>query len=735
MSWLRLNRKFFVHQHDSMQCGAACLAMICNWYHRPISLSRVEDLIQPTPQGVSFSALQNAGKILNLESKALKLSLQDLIVIGCPVILHWNQNHFVLLYDIAKNGGKFYMADPSKGCYSIEKESFIRGWISTCSQGIEKGFALYFKPDENFKTISAQEKKSKRTFGFLKEYLNRFKASILLIILCLGLGCLLQLIMPLLTQWIVDKGIKNKDLNLIRLILLGELCILVGRVITDIIRQWLILNISLRINFSLISDFFVKLMKLPMKFFETKNLGDLLQRMGDHSRIQNFITDQTLSLIFSIMCLIVYSGVLCLYNIYIFIVFLGFSVLYIVWILIFMDQRKKLDYDTFEVQALSHNYSYQFLTTIQEIKIQGCGQRRKEEWDNAQGLLFELKKRNFKLHQIKSTGSLFLMELKNILIVVISANSVIKGEMSLGEMMAIQYIIGQLNSPLFQMIEYVNIIQDLMISLSRINDVHGRKNENQSNLKVQLTNLDSISFSHVDFRYDTNSSSKILRDITFTLERGKTTAIVGNSGCGKTTLLKLILGYYPIEKGEINISGISIDDIDKDWWRSQCGIVMQDGVIFNESIAANIAVSDQLIDMTKVKEAAIMACIDDFIQSLPMKYDTRIGKSGLSLSMGQKQRILIARAWYKNPQFVFLDEATNSLDTINEKKIVKNLSHFFKNRTVFIIAHRLSTIKNADLIIVMEDGEIRESGNHQELLNRKGKYYELVKNQLEHLKN
>ena len=489
----------------------------------------------------------------------------------------------------------------------------------------------------------------------------------------------------------------------------------------------------MRINISLISDFFIKLLKLPMSFFDTKLMGDLLQRMNDHSRVEKFLTSQMLNVTFSLLSFVVFGCVLFYYNLTIFGIFLSASLLYGGWIAFFLKQRKLLDYELFGKQADNNNKTYQFITTMQEIKLQDCEQRRRWEWEDVQAELFVVQMKVLKLQQTQEAGSIFINEIKNILITVVAATSVIQGDMTLGMMLAVQYIIGQLNSPVEQLMNFLYTLQDVKISLERINEIHGKDNEgsNEKALACFIDTPNNLSFKEVDFKYDPHHPKKTIDGITMEIPEGKITAIVGASGSGKTTLIKLMLGYYPILGGEIRIGSSNLNDYNLKWWRRQCGVVMQDGVIFSESIARNIAVDDGEIDKERLKRAAEIANIYDYIMGLPLKFNTKIGRDGVGLSQGQKQRILIARAVYKNPRYIFLDEATNALDAENERVIVENLNDFYQGRTVVVVAHRLSTVKNADQIIVLGHGKILETGNHTSLIEKKGAYYHLVKNQLE----
>ncbi len=722
----------WIRQHDSMQCGVACLAMICRHYGKRYSLEYLDGFCHANVAGVSMLGIAEGAGCVGLETSTFAATTDELGDIKLPCILHWNQNHFVVLYDISRNGGRYRVADPGKGLIDYSRNELESHWISNRTDDGPSGIVMQLEPTEKFYRHDHDRNGEKRSFRFMMGYLRQYKRYFFQIFCGLLLGCLLQLIMPFLTQSIVDIGIRHKDIGFIWLVLLGELMIVVGRTATDFIRRWLLLHISMRINISLVSDFFIKLLKLPMSFFDTKLMGDLLQRIGDHSRVQNFLTGQTLNIIFSFLSFIIFGIVLLVYNRLIFLVFTICSVGYGGWIAMFLSRRKVLDYELFEQQAKNQNRTYQFITSMQEIKLQDCERRRRWEWEDTQADLFAVQMKSLKLQQTQEAGSIFINEVKNILITVLAATAVINGEMTLGEMLAVQYIIGQLNSPVSQFMQFIYSLQDVRISLERINEIHeGRNEETQENQATGFAAEKSITVDSIDFKYDPHALKNTLEGISFDIPEGKVTAIVGASGSGKTTLIKLMLGYYPVMSGSISIAGRNINEYNLKWWRRHCGVVMQDGVIFSESIARNIAVDDNEIDPERLREAARIACIDDYVMSLPLKYDTKIGRDGVGLSQGQKQRILIARAVYKNPDFIFLDEATNALDARNERAIVENLDVFYRGRTVVVVAHRLSTVRNADRIIVLDGGRVVETGNHDSLIERKGAYYNLVKNQLE----
>ncbi len=678
--------------------------------------------------GISETAKRIGFRVVSAKSTIAALQEGPL-----PAILHWNQNHFVVLYKV-KKGKTFYIADPGKGIIKYSKRELESHWISLTSDGQPMGIAMFFEPGENFSGLNTGTNPDKpaRSFRFLTGYLKQYDKHFIQILAGLIIGCVLQLIMPFLTQAIVDIGIKHRDIGFIWLILLGELMIVTGRTATDFVRRWLLLHISMRINISLVSDFFIKLLKLPMSFFDTKLMGDLLQRIGDHNRVQNFLTGQMLNVIFTFLSFVIFGIVLFVYNPLIFGIFAAGSVCYGVWISSFLRKRKVLDYELFEQQAKNQNKTYQFITSMQEIKLQDCERRRRWEWEDTQADLFTVQMKSLKLQQTQEAGSIFINEVKNIIITVLAATAVIDGQMTLGAMLAVQYIIGQLNSPVEQFMSFIYSLQDVKISLERINEIHEGKNEETDG--TQATDFaagKSISIANVDFKYDPHALHNTLSDISFEIPEGKVTAIVGASGSGKTTLIKLMLGYYRVSAGAITVAGRNIDEYNLKWWRRHCGVVMQDGVIFSESIARNIAVDDGDIDRERLEHAARLANIHDYVMKLPLKYGTQIGRDGVGLSQGQKQRILIARAVYKRPDFIFLDEATNALDAKNERAIVENLDRFYKGRTVVVVAHRLSTVKNADQIIVIDGGRVVETGNHASLIAKKGTYYNLVKNQLE----
>ena len=722
-----------IRQQEVMQCGAACLAMVGTSFGKPVSLRHADRLCGASKQGVSMLAISKSATELGLENATVKLTVEKLAEMPMPCILHWDQRHYVVLYKISDRGRRFAIADPGKGKMRISADELREHWISSRNGEEEKGIAMFFNPSEAYYSSAPESDRHRGAdLSVIYDFIKKHRRYFIQILFGLSVACLMQLLMPFLTQAIVDAGIKNSSLRLIWLILLGELTIIVGRTATEFVRGWLLLHLSMRINLSLLNSFFIKLMRLPMSFFEIRKSGDILQRLADQDRIRNFLTTQFLGVIFTLISILVFGIALLIYNSTIFAVFIFMSLLYGVWVTLFLRRRRIIDYETFSVQARSQDMAFQYVNSMQEIKLQNCEERRRGKWEDIQIELFEVQMKSLRMQQTQEAGALFINELKNILITVLAASAVIDGQFTLGAMLAVQYIIGQLNSPINQLIGFVYSMQDVKISLERIGEIHHCDDEDKGR-EDAVTEIDcpAIEFDNVSFRYEKHSPYKTLHNISLTVPPGKVTAIVGASGSGKTTILKLMLGYYPAEEGCIRVSGRSLGEYNLRRWRMNCGVVMQDGVIFSDTIARNIAADDDDIDLERLQYASQLANIHDYVMNLPLKYNTEIGKDGIGLIQGQKQRILIARAIYRNPRFIFLDEATNALDASNENLIIGNLNEFFKGRTVVVIAHRLSTVKNADRILVVDQGRIVESGNHNELTAARGIYYNLVKNQLE----
>ncbi len=724
-------------QPDAMDCGPSSLKIIAKFYGKDFLLDKLRNLTFTVRDGVSLFSISEAAEQCGFKTVGGKLTFEKLEKEALlPCIAHWNQEHFVVVYKIkAKNyfrkQAKIYISDPARGLLKYTEEEFKEHWLSTKSGGEDKGIVLLIEPTQEFYKQES-DKTDRNSLKFLFGYFMRYKRFFGQLIIGLLLGSLFQLIFPFLTQAIVDTGIANKNISFIYLILIAQMILIISRMSVEFIRRWILLHISTRINISLISDFFIKLMKLPMSYFDTKLTGDILQRIDDHTRIEQFLTARSLNTIFSLFTLIVFGGVLWFYDITIFSIFFIGSIIYTFWILIFLKKRRNLDYKYFEARARNQNKTYQLIQGMQEIKLQNSEKRHRWEWEDVQADLFQINIASLKLEQAQEAGNILINETKNIIITVVAALAVINNEMTLGMMLATQYIIGQLTLPIEQTVAFIHDLQDTKISLERISEIHEKEDENANKI-IQKYDLPvrNIVIENMMFQYEGPHSKKVLNKINLNIQQGKVTAIVGASGSGKTTLIKLLLQYYSPIYGTIKVGEQNLQNFNTTWWRNQCGAVMQDGFIFSESIAHNIAASDAKIDKEKLAHAAKTSNIHDFVMELPLKYSTVIGNEGQNLSQGQKQRILIARAIYKNPDFLFFDEATNALDANNEKAIVENLQEFYKEKTVVVVAHRLSTVKNADKIIVLDDGEIVEVGNHLELTRKKGAYYQLVKNQLE----
>lgn len=714
-----------------MDCGATCLRMLTKHYGKVFSANVLKEKTYYSREGVTLLGISDAAESIGMRTLGVKTSLEKLEKEKVtPFIAHWRQDHFIVVYKISQN--KVFVADPAVGKISYLKDEFQKHWASTIEDGEKKGAALLASPSPDF-YLQGDEDMDKSKIGFLFEYLRPHYKLIVQLFIGFIIGSLLQLMLPFLTQSIVDFGISNQNLNFIYLVLIAQMILLISQMSVEFISSWILLHISTRINISLISDFLIKLMKLPISFFDSKMTGDIMQRIDDHERIEDFLTGQIISTLFSAFNLIVFGAVLAWYSLKLLTIFLLGSVLYILWIAMFMNKRRELDYKRFQEASSEQSSVIQLIQGMQEIKLHNAEKQMRWGWEHIQARLFKISIKGLSISQFQQSGTIFINGSKNIFISFFAAYSVLKGDITLGMMLAIQYIIGQLNAPIDNFIGFLHSFQDAKISLERLSEIHNTKSE-ESEVFINPAILPSnhtIELKNVYFNYNNPHNEKVLKNISLKIPTNKITAIVGASGSGKTTLFKLLLGFYQIKQGEIFLGSNHLNSYSQSLWREQVGAVLQDGYIFNDSIAKNIAIGSESIDKTKLLEAVKVANIYEFIESLPLGYNTKIGSEGHGLSQGQKQRILIARAVYKNPKFIFFDEATNALDSTNEKIIMNNLSHFFNGKTVLIIAHRLSTVKNADQIVVLEKGKISEFGTHNKLLAKKGAYYSLIKDQLE----
>lgn len=793
-----------LRQFDSMDCGPTCLAMVCKHYKKNIPIQTLRDKTQIGKEGVNLLGISEAAESIGFRTSSVRLTYEELYKDALlPAILHWDQNHFVVAIPQKTKGKKFTVADPAKGIITYNKDEFLQHWISNKTEGKEAGIALLLDPTPAFYSYEEEQtttKDEKAILGFntIFSYITPYKKLIVQLFLGLGVASILQLILPFLTQSVVDVGVNTGNIHFVYIVLLAQIALFAGRLVVEFVRSWILLHISTRINISILTDFLIKLMKLPVSFFDSKKTGDVLQRMNDHSRIETFLTGSSLNVLFSLVNLLIFSVVLAVYNTYIFIVFVTASILYALWVILFLKKRKELDYKRFEVAAQEQSATIQLIQGMQEIKLSGAEQPMRWNWERVQAKLFKFSMKGLSLNQWQQAGAFFINEGKNIIITFLSAKAVIDGQMTLGSMLAVQYIIGQLNSPVEQMIGFVQSWQNAKISMDRLNEIHTiedeepaykqllkelpfafqrqvvggsptqtlprgdgfaaaqgllvEKYDNYSSSKIYNVESNTVtlksrgsaeetpplgggqeglSLHSVSFTYPGAGNEPVLQNINLQIPKGKTTAIVGTSGSGKTTLLKLLLKFYEPQKGEIKLGSTPLIHISHKTWRAHCGVVMQESFIFSDTIARNIAVGAEKIDMSRLWHSVNVANCKEFIESLPLGFNTKIGAEGTGMSMGQKQRILIARSVYRDPDFIFFDEATNSLDANNESVIIENLNSFFRGRTVVIVAHRLSTVKHADQIVVLNKGVISERGTHQELVNLRGEYYTLVKNQLE----
>ncbi|HEY8968504.1 MAG TPA: peptidase domain-containing ABC transporter [Puia sp.] len=734
-----MSRFTFYRQLNAMDCGPTCLRMIARYHGRHYNTEGIREIAGFSKEGVSLLGISKAAENIGLKAEGLKLTFGQLTrEVDLPCILHWNQNHFVVLLPVRswfrkKNVNSVVVADPGQGIITYAKKEFLQHWISTENENGEPvGTALLLAPDNSFYQHPG-EKESKLNWNLLFKYLKRHYWPIIQVLMALLIASLLQLVFPFLTQSIVDIGIDTQNLNFITIILIAQLTLVISRTVIDFIRSRLLLNISCMLNLSILSDFWDKLTHLPVSYFDRHQTGDTLQRIGDNKEIQGFLTGPALNTIYSFVNFIVYAAVLILYSPPLFVVFVTGSILYIAWIRFFLKFRRKINYQIFHASTKENNATLQLVQGMQEIRINNAEKAKKREWLNMQVGIFKLTYKNLSYSQVQQAGAILINQGKDILITFLVSRMVVQGHLTLGAMLAIQYIIGQLNGPIEQFIGFVQTGQDAKISMERLNEIHQLQDEEPAarSYLQQLPLRKTIQFSHLTFSYPNGGTDAVLRDLSFEIPEGKVTAIVGVSGSGKTTLLKLLLKIYDNYSGRFTVGQTDFSNLSPSFWRSQCGAVLQDGYIFNDTIANNIALGTGTVDFRHLKKCCAITNILSFIESLPNGFNTQLGADGTSLSAGQKQRLLIARAIYKNPEYLFFDEATNSLDANNERTIVENLQEVFEDKTVVIVAHRLSTVKHADKIVVLHEGRIVEEGNHKELSTLRGRYYELVKNQLE----
>jgi ATP-binding cassette, subfamily B, bacterial len=721
-------------QADSKDCGPTCLKIVSKYYGKTLNIQQLREFSETTREGSNLLFLSDAAEKIGFRTLGVKLNVESLEEAPLPCILHWNKEHYVVLYDVKK--GNYHISDPGFGLIKYNKEDFLKFWIgNNADEKTTEGIALLMEPTPKFNQ-SEFEKEEKKSIGFgiLYQYLWRYKSFLIQLSIGLLAGSLLQLIFPFLTQSIVDIGIQNQNIGFIYLILFAQLFLFAGRTGLELIRSWILLHLSTRINISLISDFFIKLMNLPISFFDVRMTGDIMQRISDHRRIERILTTSSLNVIFSVINMFVMGGVLAYFNLQIFFVFFGGSILYFGWITLFLKRREELDYKRFSEVSQEQSKVMELINGMQEIKLHNAEKQKRWGWEHVQARLFRVSMKGLILEQSQSIGSSVINELKNIFIIFICAKLAMtnEGGFTIGSMMAVSSIVGSLDGPITQLIGFVRELQDAKISLARLSEIHDKEDEIQQE-EFQMHEVpknEDIIIKDVSYRY-LGSDIPVLDGLNLTIPAKKVTAIVGVSGSGKTTLMKLLLKFYEPEKGDVFVGNSQLKNISQKAWRDNVGAVMQEGFIFNDTIANNIAVGVDRVDKNRLAYAVDVANIKEYIYSLPLGYNTKIGQEGVGMSTGQKQRLLIARAVYKNPEMLFFDEATSALDANNEKAIMHKLDMFFKDKTVVVIAHRLSTVMNADQIVVLDKGKIIEIGSHTSLVEQKGNYFELVKNQLQ----
>lgn len=762
-----MSSKFpFYRQRDAMDCGPACLMMVAAAHGREYALPYLRERSFLSREGVSAQGIMDAAETIGFRTMTVKVPFDTGSDTACllnaplPCIAHWNQNHFVVVHDVTER--HVWVADPGAGKFKLKRKDFEKSWVSDADNGI----VILLEPTPQFYRHEASTPSSTAHLGHIIGYLRPHRSLLIQVLLGMALASVFTLIFPFLTQSVVDFGIDNRNIGFIYLMFAAQLMLFFSQMTVQFLQSRILLFIGTRINVAMVSDFLAKLMRLPIGYFDTKMTGDLMQRIGDQARVEAFLTHSALPVLFSLVNFVVFGAVLAAYNTLIFGIFAAGSVLYIVWILFFMRRRKEIDYVRFQQSGENSNTLIEMIQGMQEIKLQGSERKRRWIWTGIQAKLFNTNIRSLNLMQWQEAGSGFINQGKNIFIAFLAAKSVIDGQMTLGMMLAVQYMVGQMDAPLQQFVGFIRAAQDAKISLERMGEIHEQPDEDSLqhfsasstsmmpstsivggkmemlSSELTLDNTQDIRIEHLSFRYN-QLHEDVLRDLTLSIPRGKVTAIVGTSGSGKTTLIKLLLGFYQPTKGKIHIGNTPLQQITPSEWRKRCGTVMQDGFIFSDTIANNVAECDERPNPTRLLQAVETANIREFIESLPLGYNTKIGSTGNGISQGQRQRLLIARAVYKNPDFLFLDEATNALDANNERAIVENLQAFYRmasptegeaagvGKTVVIVAHRLSTVRHADQIVVLDKGQIVETGTHTELVALRGAYYDLVKNQLE----
>lgn len=728
----------FFKQLDSKDCGPTCLRMISKYHGKHFSTKILRDLITVTKEGSSLLGISNAAEKIGLRTLGIRVEPEKLVnEVPLPCIAHWKRNHFLVIYDIKKslfrpNELTIKVADPSRGIINFKLNEFVKHWATTEIESVRYGHCLLLEPKPEFYSLEEENQSKKSDWLFLLSYLKPHKAAVRHLLLSFIISSIIQLALPFLTQAVVDKGINYEDISFLTLILMAQLALTVGKTSVEFIRSWIMLHLSTKVNITMMSDFIAKLTRLPISYFDNKMIGDLMQRMNDNSRVQSFVTNTAVSMLFSLLTFLIFSVIIALYDFQVFSIFLIGSILHILWVNFFLRYRRDLDNRRFAQASTNQNSIIELISGMQDIKLNNNEIAKRWSWERIQAMLYRISVKSLVIGQYQQGGAFLINSIKNFTVTYFTAKAVIDGEMTLGMMLAIQYIIGELNVPIDQFISFATNFQDAQLSLERLSEIHSKENEKTDDglMRNHMPPNHTIALNNVSFKYSENDLNYVLKDISIDIKEKEVTAIVGTSGSGKTTLVKLMLGFYQPSKGEIVIGGHALDSIKPKIWRENTGVVMQENYIFNDSISNNITISDENANVDRLYKSAEIANIDAFIRSLPHNYNTLIGSQGLSLSQGQKQRILIARAAYKNPAVMFFDEATNSLDANNETIIMENLNRLFEGKTVVVVAHRLSTVRNANKIVVLNNGMVAEQGTHDELLSNKSVYYELVKNQL-----